>query len=47
LGTVQDAHNLKRLGRWVIDDEIGIHRPEEHGLIGEILAAMAKSRMLS
>jgi len=44
---MQDARNLKRLGRRVVDDEVGIHGPEEHGLIGEVLASMAKSRMLS
>ena len=47
LRTMQDADNFKGLGRWVIDNEVGIHRPEEHGLIGEILASMAKSRILS
>jgi len=47
LRPVQDAHNLKRLCRRVVDDEVGIHGPEEHGLIGEILASMTKSRMLS
>ncbi len=44
---MHDANNLNRFGSWIVDNEVGINRPEFQRTICKILAHVSQARFLS
>ncbi len=45
-GTVEDSNDLNRSFSWIVNNEVGIERPELHGLVCKVPSRVAQFRLV-